>query len=94
MSTPEPFDVRLTGPAVRALGRLPSKLADAVLRFCDGPLTENPLRVTKPLGAELADLRSGYVGIAYRVLVRIDEEARIVHVLRIAHRADVYGIRS
>ncbi|WP_198419095.1 type II toxin-antitoxin system RelE/ParE family toxin [Cryobacterium sp. Hh11] len=94
MTAPGPFDVRLTGPAVRALGRLPPKLADAVLRFCDGPLADNPLRVTKPLGAELADMRSGYVGIAYRVLVRIDEETRIVNVLRIAHRADVYGIRS
>ena len=93
MAAGEPFDVRLTGPAVRALGRLPAKLADAVLRFCDGPLANNPLRVTKPLGAELAGMRSGYVGIAYRVLVRIDEDARIVYVLRIAHRADVYGLR-
>lgn len=89
----EPFEVRLTGPAVRALGRLPAKLADAVLRFCDGPLAENPMRVTKPLGAELAGMRSSYVGIAYRILVRIDESARVVYVLRIAHRADVYGVR-
>lgn len=89
----EPFEVRLTSSAVRALGRLPTKLTDAVLRFCDGPLTENPLRVTKPLGAELAGQRSCYVGIAYRVLVRIDEDARIVYVLRIAHRSDVYGLR-
>ena len=93
MVASEPFDVRLTGPAVRALRRLPAKLADAVLRFCDGPLANNPLRVTKPLGAELAGMRSGHVGIAYRVLVRIDEDARIVYVLRIAHRADVYGLR-
>ena len=93
MAAGEPFDVQLTGPAVRALGRLPTKLADAVLRFCDAPLANNPLRVTKPLGAELAGMRSGYVGIAYRVLVRIDEDARIVYVLRIAHRADVYGLR-
>ena len=89
----EPFKVRLTSPAIRALGRLPAKLADAVLRFCDGPLAENPLRVTKPLGAELAGQRSGLVGIAYRVLVRIDEDARIVYVLRIAHRSDVYRVR-
>jgi mRNA interferase RelE/StbE len=92
MEDSEPFEVRLAAPAVRALGRLPVKVTDAVLRFCDGPLTENPLRVTKPLGAELAGMRSGYVGISYRVLVRIDEEKRVVYVLRIAHRADVYGI--
>jgi mRNA-degrading endonuclease RelE of RelBE toxin-antitoxin system len=69
---------------------LTPKLVDAVLRFLDGPLAENPLRATKPLGAELEGLRAGYVGIAYRVLVRIDEEAGLVRVMRIAHRADVY----
>ena len=93
MAVGEPYEVRLTAPAVRVLARLPEKLADAVLRFCDGPLAENPLRVTKPLGVELAGMRSGYVGISYRVLVRIDDDARVVYVLRIAHRADVYGIR-
>lgn len=51
------------------------------------------MRATKPLGAELEGLRAGYVGIAYRVLVRIDEDARLVQVMRIAHRADIYGSR-
>jgi mRNA-degrading endonuclease RelE of RelBE toxin-antitoxin system len=69
---------------------LEPKFADAVLRFLDGPLSENPLRVMKPLGAELEGQRSGYVGIAYRVVVRVDEDAHVVYVLRIAHRADVY----
>ncbi|UAJ81793.1 type II toxin-antitoxin system RelE/ParE family toxin (plasmid) [Leifsonia sp. ZF2019] len=65
-------------------------MADAVLRFLDGPLSDNPMRVTKPLGAELQGMRSGYVGIAYRVLVRVDEEQRLVEVMRIAHRSDAY----
>lgn len=86
----QPYDVQITRPALRALQRLEPKFADAVLRFLDGPLTENPLRVTKPLGAELEGQRSGYVGIAYRVVVRVDEDARVVYVLRLAHRADVY----
>ncbi len=60
------------------------------MRFIDGPLTDNPLRATKPLAAELDGLRAGYVGIAYRVLVRIDEGSGVVRVMRIAHRADVY----
>ncbi|GHF04277.1 toxin RelG [Pseudolysinimonas yzui] len=72
---------------------MPPKLVDAVIRYLEGPLADNPLRATKALGAELEGLRAGYVGIAYRVLVRIDEDARLVHVLRIAHRADVYGPR-
>lgn len=88
--TSESYDVQLTGPAVRALHRLEPKLADAVLRFLEGPLAQNPLRTTKALGAELEGQRSGYVGIAYRVVVRVDEESRTVYVLRIAHRADVY----
>ncbi|WP_292885592.1 type II toxin-antitoxin system RelE/ParE family toxin [Microbacterium sp.] len=88
--TSNPFDVRITSPALRALARLEPKFADAVLRFLEGPLTENPLRVTKPLGSELEGQRSGYVGIAYRVVVRVDEPAGVVYVLRIAHRADVY----
>lgn len=91
--TSEPYRVELSGPAVRALERLPAKLVDAVLRFLDGPLTQNPMRATKPLGAELEGLRAGYVGISYRVLVRIDEDARLVQVMRIAHRADIYRSR-
>ena len=35
-------------------------------------------------------LRTGYVGISYRILVRVDEDARLVQVMRIAHRAGVY----
>lgn len=91
--TSDSYLVELSRPAARALGRLTPKLVDAVLRYLDGPLTENPLRATEPLGAELEGLRAGYVGIAYRVLVRIDEDARVVQVMRIAHRADVYGPR-
>lgn len=91
--TGTPYDVQVTRPALRALSRLEPKLADAVLRFLDGPLTENPMRVTKPLGAELGGQGGGYVGIAYRVVVRVDEETRTVYVLRIAHRADVYRAR-
>lgn len=91
--TRDRYRVELTGPALRSLERLSPKLVDAVLRYLEGPLSDNQMRVTKPLGAELEGLRAGYVGIAYRVLVRIDQDARIVQVLRIAHRADVYPSR-
>lgn len=86
---PDPYQVNLTPPAIRSLTRLAPKFADAALRFIDGPLADNPLRGTKPLRGEFEGLRSGYVGTSYRVLVRVDEEPRIVHVLAIAHRADV-----
>ncbi len=88
--TADPYRVEISRPASRALGRLSPKLVDAVLRFIAGPLTENPMKVTKPLGAELKGLRAGYVGVSYRVLVRIDQDLRLVQVMRVAHRADVY----
>jgi mRNA interferase RelE/StbE len=84
------YTVRITAPASRAIGRLETKLVDAVLAFIDGPLADNPMRVTKPLTGELEGKRSGYVGIAFRVLVEVDENQRTVWVLRVAHRADVY----
>lgn len=90
MSTNDPYRVELTGPAVRDLNRLPRKVTDAVLNFLDGPLAESPARVTKPLQGRFAGSRSGYVGVSYRVLVEIDESARIVYVIRIAHRSDAY----
>lgn len=90
MNGPAAWEVRFTPPAVRTLQRLPPRLADAVLRYCAEPLAENPYRVTKPLGAELAGQRAGYVGVGFRVLIRIDDESRIVHVVRLAYRADAY----
>ncbi len=84
------YRVELTRPAIRDLHRLPRKLADAALRFLEGPLSENPARVTKELHGSFEGMRSGYVGISYGVLVRIDESDRTVYVLRMAHRADAY----
>ena len=84
------FTVRITAPAGRALGRMDPKVVDAVLAFVAGPLAENRLRVTKPLTGELEGRRSGYVGIAFRVLVEVDEDRRTVWVLKVAHRADIY----
>ena len=86
----ELYDVRVTPPAARSLYRLPLRIAEAVLRFLEGPLAENPYRVTKPLGNELAGMRTGYIGVAFRVLVSIDDDERIVFVRRVAHRADIY----
>ena len=53
---------------------------------------DNPHRVGKPLVRELEGYRSARRG-AYRVVYRIDETARTVHVVRIDHRADVYRTR-
>jgi mRNA-degrading endonuclease RelE of RelBE toxin-antitoxin system len=71
---------------------LPATVAAAVTEFLTGVLLDNPHRVGKPLGRELAGYHSARRG-AYRVVYRIDEPQRTVHVVRIDHRADVYRTR-
>lgn len=71
---------------------LPLAVAAAVTEFVTGPLLENPHRVGKPLTRELDGYHSARRG-TYRVVYRIDEPSRTVHVVRIDHRADVYRPR-
>lgn len=88
-----PFELVLAPPATRALqGRLPEPVAAAVIEFITGALVDNPHRVGKRLRGELAGIHSARRG-TYRVLYRINEDAREVIVLRIDHRRDVYGTR-
>ena len=67
-------------------------VAAAVTEFLTGPLLDNPHRVGKPLTRELSGYCSARRG-DYRVIYRVDEGERIVHVVRIDHRADVYRPR-
>lgn len=83
------YDLRVSGPARRQLQRLPERVAVAIIEFITGPLLDNPMRLSKPLTGDLADLRSARRG-DYRVLLWTDDVARCVTVVRIAHRADVY----
>ena len=89
----ERHDLRIYGPARRALEQqLPLSVALAVWEFCSGPLRDEPHRVGRPLQRELVGYFSARRG-AYRVIYRIDDEARVVHVVRIEHRANVYRPR-
>jgi mRNA interferase RelE/StbE len=96
VTAPEPgsYQLRITGPAARALaGRLPEKVATAVYEFITTTLLENP----QPIGKQL--LLPPYAGTwsarrgAYRVLYEIDEDDRIVTVTAVEHRADAYRSR-
>jgi mRNA interferase RelE/StbE len=71
---------------------LPVAVAAAVTEFLTGARLDNPHRVGKLLAREPAGYHSARRG-AYRVVYRIDEPARTVHVVRIHHRADVYRTR-
>ena len=86
------FELRVAGPAVRQLERLPEKIAAAVVEFMLGPLLDDPRRVGGALRRQLEGLHSARRG-AYRVVYRIDEQASLVIVLRIDHRATIYRPR-
>jgi len=86
------WTLRIAASAERQLARLPERIAAAVVEFLLGPLVENPRRVGHPLQRELAGLWSARRG-AYRVVYEIDDEDRIIDVLRIEHRSDVYRPR-
>jgi len=88
-----PYELVLARPAARAIAdELPESIATAVIDFVTGPLIENPHRVGRALRNELAGVHSARRG-TYRVLYRIDDDAREVIVLRIDHRGDLYRRR-
>ena len=82
----------LAATAERSLERLPPKIAVATVEFMLGPLIEAPRQVGHPLRRELAGLWSARRG-AYRIVYELDEVERVVEVVRIDHRADVYRTR-
>jgi mRNA interferase RelE/StbE len=84
------YQIRFQPAARRAIAeRLPETVAAAVLEFCDAALAVNPHRVGKPLFGPLADCHGARRG-TYRIVYRIEENTRTVHVLDIDHRADIY----
>lgn len=79
-------------PAQRAIGRLPEKIAAAVIEYALHVLPENPERMSKPLHYDLEGLRVARRG-SYRLLHEIDESSRVIHVIDIDHRDDIYRPR-
>src|SRR5215470_18044954 len=84
------YDVRFLPAARRAISdRLPETVAAAVLEFCDAALAVNPQRVGKRLFGPQAGCHGARRG-TYRIVYRIDENSRVVHVLDIDHRSEIY----
>lgn len=84
------YQLKLAASADRTRARLSESVAAAMVEFMTGPLIENPQRVGKPLGLDVAGYHSARRG-AYRIVYRIDGD--LVLVVRIEHRADVYRSR-
>jgi len=78
-------------PARRQFDRLPIEVAAAVLETLDA-VAENPRRLGKPLMFEHEGRFSARRG-PYRVIYELDDEARLVRVVAIGHRRDVYRRR-
>jgi len=87
-----PYELRVTGPAQRQLGRLTEGTAAAIIEFMLGALVDTPHRVGGRLQRELSGLHAARRG-AYRVIYEIDDDQRTVIVLRIDHRSTVYRSR-
>lgn len=83
------FTIASTGPAQRALRKLPEKVATAAVEFIYGSLADNPHRVGKPLRNELGGLHSARRG-DYRVIYRINADHQVIEIAAIEHRADAY----
>jgi mRNA interferase RelE/StbE len=88
------YQIRFQTAARRAIGqRLPEAVAAAVLEFCEAALALNPHRVGKPLFGPLAGCHGARRG-TYRIVYRIEENTRTVHVLGIDHRVEIYRPHS
>ncbi len=78
-------------PARRQFDRLPISVAAAVLETLDA-VAENPRRVGNPLMLEHEGRFSARRG-PYRVIYELDANERLVRVIAIGHRRDVYRRR-
>lgn len=88
------YELGAAPPSRRALAeRLPFEIAAAAAEFITGPLLDDPRRLGKPLGAELAGIYSARPGRDWRVLYEIDDAKHAVIVLDIRHRSAAYRRR-
>ena len=86
----ELYALRTTPTVRRAIAEtLPEAVAAAALEFITGPLLKQPYREGKRLLPPLEDRFSARRG-TYRVIYRFDEAARVVTVVDIGHRRDIY----
>ncbi len=90
--TPEPFEIEWAASALRSLNRLPEKIATACVEFVYGGLAENPHRVGRALRFDLEGKHGARRG-DFRVIYEIADDRRLVTVVAIDHRSNVYRPR-
>jgi mRNA interferase RelE/StbE len=89
--TDPPWRVTVMAPACRQFDKLPSAVAAAVLETVDA-IAANPRRLGKRLVVEHEGHWSARRG-PYRIVYELVEDQRIVRVLAIGHRRDIYRTR-
>ena len=88
----DPYELRTTSTVRRAFSEtLPEAVAAAAYEFITGPLLVDPHSIGKRLLPPMDDRFSARRG-TYRVIYRIDDKTRLVTVIDVAHRRDVYRI--
>lgn len=90
--TTGPFEIDWASNALRALNRLPEKIATACVGFVYGGLAENPHRVGHALRFDLEGKHSARRG-DFRIVYEIDDDLHVVTVVAIDHRSDVHRPR-
>jgi mRNA interferase RelE/StbE len=86
----DPYELRTTPSVRRALSEtLPEGVAAAAYEFLAGPLLREPHRLGKRLLPPMNDRFSARRG-TYRIIYRIDDKNRIVTVVDVDHRRDIY----
>ena len=86
------YDIEWASPALRALDRLPEKVATAVIGFVYTTLAVSPRRAGRPLRFQLEGLHSARRG-DYRIIYGIDDRHATVVIDTVAHRSDIYRRR-
>jgi mRNA interferase RelE/StbE len=89
MTSVGPYAITFTPAARRRLSNLPLSAATALYEHLTGPVAGNPLRLGKPLDAPFDEVLSTRRG-DYRALYTVDDHAKVVTVLAVAHRRDAY----
>ncbi len=81
-----------TGPARRDMARLPPRVVTAVAAYVVERLAHDPHRRSRPLSGELEGLHGALNG-DYRILCNIDDEAQVISIIHVDHRAHAYRSR-
>lgn len=83
------YEARLTASALRTLSAVPPRVAESLVAFIFGGLAAEPKRRGKPLQHELAG-RWGARRGDYRIVYRLNDDARVMYVLKVGHRSDIF----